>query len=575
MPPKAPVTPGEKAAAKRLQKKVEMASAHSDQAVSRSKIETSESVGRPIRQAKEVAMKNQVWAADKPATRKRAASSIADSGKGKQKKLTGTGMKKQIVPPDESNHGTARPPRLRKTQERDIDSHSLDQQLVDSTPTVIDVTTASESDHSENDDSEFLSSHDDELQSKKPKQLKDLFYDETPHFVTNTKAALKPVPGHRNLKHSVNTTNHSSKPNGSYITSMVPTSDSDDDRATSNSQAMKAVTIKTEFNDVPIAKKRAKRTVHKVAEIPHFTAALSTSSTPDSLTRNSTRLEDTWSLLTHLVWNGNNAINLLSQQPHIQVILHAAIQLVERELVFECYFPRPKHRHAMMVDLVLEAASSAEHKEVLQHLEQDQAYVKAFTKVPDGRIGLIRKKLKEISDRVVPGAYGVKMGDDEKINRLLNLMTFIYKFDTKGNPILSQPFDHPAVNTVCQLAFFTSQDQVGIKYKDRFVSVLDDNDEPEIPSSMVSAVVTAIFSSLLDLKSVIDGSRERGDFGQSLIGMFDNNIEMLNGIYAKGPHVYHSLMARKYKAVSNVVDFASAELKAAFARIDFDGMSID
>lgn len=29
---------------------------------------------------------------------------------------------------------------------------------------------------------------------------------------------------------------------------MVPTSDSDDDRATSNSQAMKAVTIKTEFN---------------------------------------------------------------------------------------------------------------------------------------------------------------------------------------------------------------------------------------------------------------------------------------------------------------------------------------
>lgn len=116
-------------------------------------------------------------------------------------------------------------------------------------------------------------------------------------------------------------------------------------------------------------------------QIPHFTAALSTSSTPDSLTRNSTRLEDTWSLLTHLVWNGNNAINLLSQQPHIQVILHAAIQLVERELVFECYFPRPKHRHAMMVDLVLEAASSAEHKEVLQRLEQDQAYVKAFTKV--------------------------------------------------------------------------------------------------------------------------------------------------------------------------------------------------
>ncbi|KAG2089446.1 uncharacterized protein F5147DRAFT_788296 [Suillus discolor] len=548
MPPKAPVTPGEKAAAKRLQKKVEMASAHSAQAATPSEIETSESVGRPIRQAKEVAMKNQVWAADKPATRKRAASSIADSGKGKQKKLTGTSIKKQIVPPEESNHGTARPPRLRKTREQDIDLPSLDQQPVDGHGN-----TASESDHSENDDSEFLSSHDDELQSKKPKQLKDLFYDETPHFITNTvKAALKP-------------TTHSSKPSGSYTTSMIPTSDSDDDQATSTSQTTKAVTSKTKFNDVPITKKRAKKTVHKAAETPHFTAALSTSSIPDSLTRNSTRLEDTWSLLTHLVWNGNNTINLLSQQPHIQVILHAAIQLVERELVFECYFPRPKHQ----------PHHDAEHKEVLQRLEQDQAYMKAFTRVPDGRIGLIRKKLKEISDRVVPGAYGVKTGDDEKINRLLNLLTFIYKFDTKGNPILSQPFDHPAINTVCQLAFFTSQDQVGKKYKDRFVSVLDDNDEPEIPSAMVSAVVTAIFSSLLDLKSVVDVGRERGDFGQSLIGMFDNNMEMLNGIYTKGPHVYHSLMARKYKAVSNVVDFASAELKAAFARIDFDGMSID
>jgi hypothetical protein len=52
--------------------------------------------------------------------------------------------------------------------------------------------------------------------------------------------------------------------------------------------------------------------------------------------------------------------------------------------------------------------------------------------------------------------------------------------------------NHSVINTVCQLAFFTSQDQVGIKYKDRFVSVLDDNDEPEVPNSMVSAVVTAV-----------------------------------------------------------------------------------
>ncbi|KAG2144313.1 hypothetical protein DEU56DRAFT_910669 [Suillus clintonianus] len=201
-----------------------------------------------------------------------------------------------------------------------------------------------------------------------------------------------------------------------------------------------------------------------------------------------------------------------------------------------------------------------EHQGVLQHLEQDHAYAKAFAKVPDGCIALIRKKLKEISDCVVPGAYGVKMGDDKKINHLLNLMTFIYKFDTKGNPIFSQPSDHPTVNTVCQLAIFTSQDQVGIKYKDQFISVLNDNDEPEVPNSM-------IFSSLLDLKSVVDGGRECGDFGQGLIGMFNNNMEMLNGIYAKGPHVYHSLMARKYKAVSSVVDFAFTELKAAFAQI--------
>lgn len=114
-------------------------------------------------------------------------------------------------------------------------------------------------------------------------------------------------------------------------------------------------------------------------QIPHLTAAPSTSSVADSLAGSTT--EVTWSLLTHLVWNGNNMINLLSQQAHIQVILHAAIQLVERELVFECYFPRPKLRHTMMVNLVLEVASSVEHKGVLQRLEQDQAYAKAFAKV--------------------------------------------------------------------------------------------------------------------------------------------------------------------------------------------------
>ncbi|KAG2339928.1 hypothetical protein BDR05DRAFT_1003051 [Suillus weaverae] len=262
--------------------------------------------------------------------------------------------------------------------------------------------------------------------------------------------------------------------------SMVPTSDSDDGQSApffnnaTGTQTTKAVTIKTEFDDVPIAKKRAKQTVHKAAEIPHLTAAPSTSSIADSITGS---IKVTWSLLTNLVWNGNTGtINLLSQQPHIQVILHAAIQFVEQELVFE----------------LIKVASSVEHKEVLQHLEQDKAYAKAFAKVPDGHIGIIHRKLKDILDRVVPGAYGVKMGDDEKINHLLNLMTFIYKFDTKGNPIFSQPFDHPAVNTVCQLAFFMNQDQVGIKYKDCFVSMLDDNNEPEVPNSMVSAVVTVV-----------------------------------------------------------------------------------
>ncbi|KAG1747498.1 hypothetical protein EDD22DRAFT_958242 [Suillus occidentalis] len=296
MPPKAPVMPGEKAAAKRLQNKVEKASLCSVEAVLPSEVENLKSSGRPIRQAKEVAMKNQVWAADKPATRKRAASSIANSGKGKQKKLTvGSSIKNQIVPPEKS---VARPPRLRK---QDIDLHSLDQQSVD-TPI--------------------------------PEQLKDLFYDETPHFVTNTNAALKPVPRDKNLKHAMN---YSSKRSSSYATSMVPTSDSDDDHDTvsgsaafsdaTGTQTTKAVAIKTEFNLLqqrmsPLPIKGPNEPAHKAALEHHQPRAVA-----DSLAGSTT--EVTWSLLTHLVWNGNNMINLLSQQAHIQVILHAAIQLVE------------------------------------------------------------------------------------------------------------------------------------------------------------------------------------------------------------------------------------------------------
>ncbi|KAG2131458.1 hypothetical protein BD769DRAFT_1386678 [Suillus cothurnatus] len=48
-----------------------------------------------------------------------------------------------------------------------------------------------------------------------------------------------------------------------------------------------------------------------------------------------------------------------------------------------------------------------------------------------------------------------------------------------------------------------------------------------------------------------------GDFGQSLIGMFDDNIEMLNGIYTKGPHVYHSLMLDNTRLLA--VDYCPTE----------------
>lgn len=60
----------------------------------------------------------------------------------------------------------------------------------------------------------------------------------------------------------------SSKLSGSYATSMVPTSDSDDDRdAVSGSAAFSNTTLLTASStkDVPFAKKRAKRAAHKAA----------------------------------------------------------------------------------------------------------------------------------------------------------------------------------------------------------------------------------------------------------------------------------------------------------------------
>ncbi|KAF8833127.1 hypothetical protein BDN67DRAFT_986230, partial [Paxillus ammoniavirescens] len=286
--------------------------------------------------------------------------------------------------------------------------------------------------------------------------------------------------------------------------------------------------------------------------------------------------ENNWPPRTRVVVKGDGTIGLKSQPSHIQDILHESINVMERLATLLTYYPSMKEKREMEWDAVFEAAESLQYPEICEWMRQDSTYARTLGSICRNRINGFHNSIKEVADHVVAGVYSVRRGDDVKIDHLLHMSNFVYVLDNKDNTILNKPFLNLGIINILREAFFAHPDGPRFQFKSYFTSVLDDNDEPELPIAMVAGAVTAAHSSPLDMKTEIPSGHKRGDFGvNAFMGLFNHYVSMLNRIYMEGDCSYHALMVKLYKQASGGdtnSNASSAMQQAAIMCIDFAGM---
>ncbi|THU89214.1 hypothetical protein K435DRAFT_781725 [Dendrothele bispora CBS 962.96] len=141
-------------------------------------------------------------------------------------------------------------------------------------------------------------------------------------------------------------------------------------------------------------------------------------------------------------------------------------------------------------------------------------------------VSFVRKKCRYIYPQVINGHSTGKTLTNEKTLKK------------------SQPYKHSAITRALK-TFFAGDKAPGVVYHDFFVSTLPNNDEKEIPMSMLAFVASVVHFSLGEW---VSGSRVPQK-ANDLRSEYEKNIAVLNQI-ACDPRKYHRLMADLYRIAS-------------------------
>ena len=67
-----------------------------------------------------------------------------------------------------------------------------------------------------------------------------------------------------------------------------------------------------------------------------------------------------------------------------------------------------------------------------------------------------------------------------------------YLCHAQGKVLGDQPFCDEGIVDILHQSMFNGENSIGVRSHEDFVSVLDDNDEPELPVAMVALVATIV-----------------------------------------------------------------------------------
>ncbi|KAG2121765.1 hypothetical protein DEU56DRAFT_927242 [Suillus clintonianus] len=285
----------------------------------------------------------------------------------------------------------------------------------------------------------------------------------------------------------------------------------------------------------------------------------------------------TWPTFTDLVYSADGSINLKAQNTRIQQVLKTAVFELKKASIFDNAFPNITQKRKMALDAVYNAAGKHKEYAISKRFKHDFDYAVALAGVPEGRLSSFRTNLKKLAHQIVVSRFGLKKGCGEKVDDLIKSHKYIFPTDTKGKVLGDQPFCDESIVDTIRLSFFDGENSIGVQSREDFVSVLDGNDEPELPVAMVCLIATLIYAILKDWSSGNPpSSTQVKSFNTSFhISVYRAHQATLTRIFDGSQKKYHVLMARLYKAVSAVESSEPAGSLDTCDYLDLDAMGED
>ncbi|KAJ3728009.1 hypothetical protein DFJ43DRAFT_1085353 [Lentinula guzmanii] len=268
-----------------------------------------------------------------------------------------------------------------------------------------------------------------------------------------------------------------------------------------------------------------------------------------------------WPVVTHLVYPiHSRCISVNSQSQTIKDLLKEAILLAVGLAIFQDGFATSDVQVTHSRTSITSAATKQELPEILHRFEQDRCYAKYLTDYVTGRVGTMRKKLKEMAADLVPSLYGIHEASFEDGSRrqlvetLLSQLNYIFprtKITDASTARYNEPYRHPALVAVIHRYFFAGKKPLGHRFRATFTSSIKTDDAKEIPKAMLGLAAVAIYDSLKEWVKG-EGNRVKKDFdSESISGEYDRHMKLINEKIIKadgsGQRKYHTLMSRLYQ----------------------------
>ncbi|KAG1807484.1 uncharacterized protein BJ212DRAFT_1303447 [Suillus subaureus] len=187
----------------------------------------------------------------------------------------------------------------------------------------------------------------------------------------------------------------------------------------------------------------------------------------------------------------------------------------------------------------LEAVHTAagKHKEyaIAKRMKHNFDYAPALAGIPEGWMSSFCTNLKKLVHQIVVSHFGLKKGCADKVEDLLKSHKYIFPTNAKCH--------------------------------DDFISVLDQNDEPELPVAMIYAILKDWSSS-----NPPSSAQVKSFNASSHIGVYKAHQATLTCIFDGSRKKYHALMGQLYKAVSAIENLVSTGSSSTCNYLDLDAM---